>query len=161
MENTGVNIVSSRFAVKDSRQEYVQQGDKEFLKSSFTHVEVRCKRADFFQFYIHDTSVFAGLSSTAYAFIITAMKLAQESKKEVGNVVTIDKEFKEEVMRLCPTIKNERSLNPVLRSLVQRGLLFHRGYRGKYYLNPAFFYKGVVSEGTEKVERLVSYVFED
>ena len=161
MENTGVSVLTDKFNVRDSRQEYVRRGDKEFLKSSFTHVEVRCKRADFFQLYLHDMSVFVGLSSTAYAFLVTAMKMAQESKKEVGNVVTIDKEFKEEVMRLCPSITNERSLNPVLRSLVQRGLLFHRGYRGKYYLNPAFFYKGVVSEGTEKVERLVSYVLED
>lgn len=67
-------------------------------------------------------------------------------RKGVGNIIVNDLEFKERVREYSPDISN-LAVNVAVSTLVKKGLLL-KMCKGKYRLNPTYFFQGKLSERT-------------
>lgn len=132
--------------------EYVENLTNDGIKSIIRN---RCVKHDFVQMYLKDLEVFKDLKASDYGFLIAAFSNLRYYPGDMANSVMVDDYFVSVLTSICSKVTSRRSVEGIIARLVDRNLLFQTNRRGKYYLNPIYFYKGALVGGVSKVRALI------
>ena len=77
-----------------------------------------------------------------------------------GNRVVVNKQIKDEIV--FKTKLADSTVKNALTSLVKKNIVFKDDkYKGVYYLNPQYFFKGKVTDRTKCIKHSTSYYISD
>lgn len=113
---------------------------------------------EFIQVYLKDNEQFYNLSKPEYS-VLSILWLKSDYYKDEGNPgnkIVINKQIRDIIADKTgiadSTIKN------AVASLVKKNMIFKdQNYKGVYYLNPEYFFKGSISDRTKCIRHIIEY----
>lgn len=117
---------------------------------------------EFVQVYLKDNEQFFDLSKPEYS-TLSMLWLKSDYYKEdnyPGNKIVVNKQIKDEI--IVKTKLAESTIKNALSSLVKKDIILKDDkYKGVYYLNPKYFFKGKVTDRTKCIKHYTSYYIGD
>lgn len=117
----------------------------------------------FIQVYLEDMSGLMNICSYSeykvLAYLWKNSMYYPEGSKDFGNRVMLSKYDIESLSSLVSV--STGSIRNIITSLTKKNLLLKRsGYRGNYYLNPMYFFKGQMTDRLKSLKFNIEYVCE-
>lgn len=136
----------------------VDQFTGEIISSTKTNIKF-CKNTDeFIQVYLKDMSGLMNITThSEMKVIIWIWKMSSYAEeKQVGNMFTTNGMFFDKLKKQFNI--ESKTVRNVICKLNKKGLIIKdKGFRGVYYLNPEFFFKGALSDRTKCLKVVTEY----
>lgn len=141
-------------------KENIQFGEGgEIISGEIQHIK-KVKLDEFCQVYLKDNSEFYSLSKAESNVLAVCMYLSvyydDDEIQYPGNKVNYDALFKDTVLK--KTGLKEGTLKNTMMSLVRKDMLLRNpNYKGIYFLNPKYFFKGTINNRTKVIKSITEY----
>lgn len=115
---------------------------------------------EFCQVYLRDNDEFYKLSKAESNLLsvcwLNSVYYDDEQFKCPGNKITFDAQFKD--IAAEKTGLKEGTIKNTMAALVKKDMLLKdENYKGIYYLNPKYFFKGRINDRTQIIDKVVQY----
>ena len=135
----------------------------EILSAEITTIK-KVTAEQFCQVYLKDNSEFYSLSKAESNVLSVAWLMSSYYSdpefKFPGNRISCDKQFRDIVHN--KTGLAESTIKAAIASLAQKEMLLKdREYKGIYYLNPDYFFKGKLSDRTKAIKQITEYIINE
>ena len=107
---------------------------------------------EFMMFFLNGLKVYNGTLDSCTVVLFCCWKYSTPNTG-MGNLITNDAVFKEQI-RLEGFKMSDGTVNNCITQLVNKELLIRKN-RGRYMLNPKYFFKGKITERTRLVHKLI------
>lgn len=133
-----------------TKMEVVNTSTGEIVSPQFEIIR-KTKSSEFIQVYLEDITGLLGIKTMSeYKVLLYLWKNSQYIKeigKEYGNQINVNMKLKAEIVNNCGI--TEGTIKNCLTSLCKKNVIFKDDkYKGIYYLNPRYFFKG----NTDQIE---------
>lgn len=141
------------------KQDTIINEEGKIVEQNITTIR-KCSAEQFCQIYLSDYEEFCTLSKAESNVLSVCWKYSSyyEDLNLPGNKITFDKQLKDIISE--KTKLAESTIKNAFSSLVKKEMLLKdEHYKGIYYLNPKFFFKGKIADRAKIVHK-IEYVIE-